>query len=321
MASQDKLRDLQAAIAADEQDQNAPQPRENDDQLIDFGAGAEEQTLADALKPAENIPNGNGIAAQIEAARREAAQEAADRHEAALADALARQRAEFEAASEAQKTSAAQEREQLKAYRDKERENATKVSAEERDDYVEMYGEERAAKFIERDEASRRKTYDLENELRAIREQGAAKPAAAAQLPDGYVASVDDINNGFSGFNDIAKSIGGGTWSDFTKTEKFKQAAQDDEFKALWSSAFYVKDGVISGVKPTFAKLAHKKLAELMAGSSPTGFVPQPQRSSAPKLSPGAGNGDGQVIDRAAMRQAFRNGDQKAIAAMAKQIH
>jgi hypothetical protein len=324
MASQDDLRKLQAAIAADDQDQDMPLPGDDgDDALIDFGAGAEEQPLAEALKPPAQPDKSADIAAQIEAARREAAQEAADRHEAALADALARQRAEMEASIEAQKASAAQELEQLQAYREKERENATKCSPAERNEYVEIYGEERAEKFIARDEAARRKTYDLENELRAMREQVTAKPAAAsANVPDGFVAGVDDINNGFSGFNEIAKTVGGVTWSDFTRTEKFKKAAQDPEFKALWSSAFYVKDGVISGVNPTFAKLANKKLAELMAGEKPSGFTPQPQRSAAPKLSTGAGNGEeGPVIDRSAMRQAFRKGDQKAIAAIAKQIH
>lgn len=277
----------------------------------------------DLLPQAESMPDDEqaDIAAKIEAAKADAEQAASERYEARLADALAKQRAELEEKIEASKQAGLENAKRVEEFNQQKREAATKLTATEKEIYINTFGsEDVAAPHIEAEEAKRKRFYDIENEITALK--GAPKQSLPVkQLPDGYQDNVDAINGSFSGFHDLAKKLGNLPWSDFTKTDKFKTAAANPEFAMLWKSAFHVEGGTITAAQPVFAGLAQKKLAELLADTKPTGYVAQPGRSNAPKLSLEAVNGNEGVVGRDRMRSIFRSGDQKALRALHKQIH
>ncbi len=93
--------------------------------------------------------------------------------------------------------------------------------------------------------------------------------AQKPQLDPGVSTDANAIQEAFARFHEIAKPYG--TWANFTKHTDFQKYAADEEFNELFAEAFERSGNVVVGAKPSIAKAAAKRLAELMSAhkSSP----------------------------------------------------
>ena len=199
----------------------------------------------------------------------------------------------------------AEQSEALAKFEEQKRLDAIKISNEEWTDLVADYGEERATREKSRLESQRQREYDFDKKLRLLEE----KANAPVQVTRDSSSVVSAINTSFEPFNEIAKPYG--TWSDFTKHSDFQKFANDAEFKELFSEAFERSGNVVVGAKPSIAKAAAKRLAELMGTKPESKPVPSPQQRMTTEVGESSLD-DGKAEDLGAfarqLRAAQKNG-------------
>lgn len=298
MASPDKLKQLQAQKQAYESEvaDDAPETIETPDggapvarNLLDDGfvRYQEEQDEIKRLKQELNAPKEEVQEPTQKVDIAEIERQVAERERAKYESDVARLQSEANERLTAREKELQAERDaqlaELEDFRQAKRVSETKVSPEEWQGLIEKYGEDEAKERRTRIEADRQYRYDIEKKLEKLEKQSQAPVQKTIEqrkpLDDGYSDDVETINSSFNGFNKIATESGHGLWNDFVTSDKFKEVQKDSEFAGLFKRAFKVEKGVIASVDPILAKVAEKRLAELVGTKAPA-RAPLPSRQS-----------------------------------------